>query len=1089
MGAPGAKPGTTGRAARSRGVLRGLAVLFWRFWILPLASLSLALRAAAEDPPGPREVPVSGQVLLSSDGAPVAGVDVRLVLRGYDTGEDHLVWSGRTDATGHFHIPDVPSSRTFSLSVRGPSLPLFQPFDLVATGTVARTLPPLIVPTPKCTLGRVLDATGAPLARAHVSLVTFRADRPPDALYGSSLGGGRIPVFETASDDDGRFALWQSPIDEDALLQVTLPGFAPRVLVVHPEIAGPLELQMERGLAVTGRVLDDLGDPVVGVRVTARPRLLAPGEWLELVAPEALSGPEGRFVLQGLLETQVYSILAPDAHQGVVWSAARGRGPFLVVVPIPEVQHPRDEDADEDPPRLGRFQGRVLDARTGEPLEGAQVELWPPGHSKHAESGAATDAEGRFLVDGLFPDDEYLLTVRAPGHHPVFGDEILRNGLVEKTYRLEPLEPARVRLVRRDGSAASGVPLFVWAGESDLSHIWSYAMTDRDGRAMLLEVASVEAGNQLAVSNLWKQRYGSSYLKRVEPQPSTAGDEVVCTLEAYDRDDEAHEDFGPLESTPENKGRWVRLQDDSGAPLAGRVAKGEVADDDGEVWVREGRGFSMDDALMGYVSAPKPPPDPIVVHRRGGVRVPLPEEVRSRLGRYGPSVRLSNDRGDDPAVHYDWPLLRADGSELLLGNLPGGRWMVHLGVWGPFEPVEVGPVDIALGAWTLASAPRFVEGARLVVECTDLASLPPGDLPRRSSGWLDVAADDILGVHDAEQDGVVPGRGVQEVSTQVSVELRDRDGSLLASSTCFRAQGEFLGLPAGTWRVTAEAPEIAYPSSVLVEDLVPPDTRRVTLALELYPKVSGKVVGAAPPERGQRWPFQVCLAREPAPGADLLDLADTDTEEHILELTAEGAFRDRARDGAYAVELLQEEAEAFWEFPPALIDLALDPLPPPRWRLEAPLRIEVGRGRDVTGLEVRVAPVVPPGVSGKVTGARAPGRQDTWTFGLRLVPPPPEGLEAVDALALPPGAMGRRVLSLARDGTFRGIVAEGTYDVVAVDRVVVDGADDVPLALDLYDVATPSTRWRVDPPVRIEAREGVELKDLEVHVVPVKGGK
>jgi hypothetical protein len=93
----------------------------------------------------------------------------------------------------------------------------------------------------------VVDATGDPLPNARV------------ALRSNALGA---PVV--LSDAEGRFAL--TAVDERATLAVSKSGYAPIDVAVTAR--GPIEIRLGRGAAISGRVVDEFGDPVANTRVT-----------------------------------------------------------------------------------------------------------------------------------------------------------------------------------------------------------------------------------------------------------------------------------------------------------------------------------------------------------------------------------------------------------------------------------------------------------------------------------------------------------------------------------------------------------------------------------------------------------------------------------------------------------------------------------------------------------------------------------------------------------------------------------------------------------------------------------------------------
>ena len=118
----------------------------------------------------------------------------------------------------------------------------------------ARAQPPRDAPSPSAVQkiqisGRVVaDASGDAIANARVSL----------------LGGLHGPVI--LSDVEGRFAI-SVPAGRYSV-SARKTGYAAATSPVA-DTAQPIELRLPRAAVISGRVADELGDPVVGARVTA----------------------------------------------------------------------------------------------------------------------------------------------------------------------------------------------------------------------------------------------------------------------------------------------------------------------------------------------------------------------------------------------------------------------------------------------------------------------------------------------------------------------------------------------------------------------------------------------------------------------------------------------------------------------------------------------------------------------------------------------------------------------------------------------------------------------------------------------------
>ncbi len=121
---------------------------------------------------------------------------------------------------------------------------------LSARAQPPRESPSAPAPQKRVLSGRVLtDGTGDPIANARVTLVP---------------SGQGTPVVLT--DRDGRFAL-TVPLTR-AAIAASKSGYSRREVTATPQDES-IEIRLSRGAAISGRVLDEFGDPVVGARIVA----------------------------------------------------------------------------------------------------------------------------------------------------------------------------------------------------------------------------------------------------------------------------------------------------------------------------------------------------------------------------------------------------------------------------------------------------------------------------------------------------------------------------------------------------------------------------------------------------------------------------------------------------------------------------------------------------------------------------------------------------------------------------------------------------------------------------------------------------
>lgn len=261
--------------------------------------------------------------------------------------------------------------------------------------------------------GVVVDMRGAPIEGAVVQ-AWFR-------------GRGLHPRGQAATGPDGRFTI--EGLDRGNHYLVATHPARPRAQT--PSVATgttDARIQMQGGVAVTGRVVDESGQPVPAFTVIAR---VARGALVRHNVDSVSSyDPGGRFVLAGLAE-------------GAYELVATSRG-FPPSEPVPVTVGPHGA-----PPvtltlaRGGRIEGVVTSA--GEPLAGATIAL----EGRLGEGSAAvpllatavSGPDGHYVLEGV---GETLSSVRVSAdghHHRILGGLLLRPGATQTVdVDLTPLE-------------------------------------------------------------------------------------------------------------------------------------------------------------------------------------------------------------------------------------------------------------------------------------------------------------------------------------------------------------------------------------------------------------------------------------------------------------------------------------------------------------------------------------------------------------------------------------------------------------------------------------------------------------------------
>ncbi|HSF39650.1 MAG TPA: carboxypeptidase-like regulatory domain-containing protein [Thermoanaerobaculia bacterium] len=229
--------------------------------------------------------------------------------------------------------------------------------------------------------GRVVDAEKRPVPGANLSL---RAERPGGERGLIRFVGGASA--SAVSDEDGRFAL-EGMTPGSAELNATAAGFQPAKisdLAIPEKGLDNLEVVLERGAVIEGRVLTAGGDAVEDARVVC-------GD------AASVSDADGAYRLDGVpLGAQKVRLLHRDYP------------PLDRAIDVQPGVNPLDLVL----PEGHEVAGRVVD-RAGKPVAGAELALFPAGSPR--EQGAVSGADGDFRFPRV-ADGAYTLRAEKEGY-------------------------------------------------------------------------------------------------------------------------------------------------------------------------------------------------------------------------------------------------------------------------------------------------------------------------------------------------------------------------------------------------------------------------------------------------------------------------------------------------------------------------------------------------------------------------------------------------------------------------------------------------------------------------------------------------
>jgi protocatechuate 3,4-dioxygenase beta subunit len=318
-------------------------------------------------------------------GAPVEGAEVRFSEseRTRSSLIDRENKPLTTGPDGLFRLEDLENGRSFSFHIRHPGY-----VPARAPGVEAPTAEPLHIELrPGRSLpGRVLDPERRPVAGAGL----FRIEASPR---------GRSVLQHAETDGEGRFLL--SGLEPGPLsLEVRAPGHRtlqlPNLRISDEEDPEPLEILVEPGAVLEGRVLDSRGEPLPRAHV----KVFLPDSSRNSRSDHA--DEKGHYRIDGLgpgehrLEAQPWPPFSSRRAEGRIVLGETGTHRLDLRMPA----------------GIG-VSGRVLD-ENGEPLAEAWISLVPPGSPRHA-LGARSTADGSFRIDAV-PDGVYRLFGSTQSH-------------------------------------------------------------------------------------------------------------------------------------------------------------------------------------------------------------------------------------------------------------------------------------------------------------------------------------------------------------------------------------------------------------------------------------------------------------------------------------------------------------------------------------------------------------------------------------------------------------------------------------------------------------------------------------------------
>jgi hypothetical protein len=293
---------------------------------------------------------------------------------------------GESDADGLFNLAPLPEGEPLEVTV--------QHADYTAA-QVSGVTPPLEEPL-RIELGRgtrvfghVLGADGSPVEKAAVEAMITRTEM--DAPYGDPK--------EAAVGTDGSYEL-RGIAAGTVTLTAHAPGFVDArvtdLAVAGGAELGPVEIRLERGATVAGRVTAADGSPAPETLVLVTPSQTPDDPWRGSATRHARADALGEFAVRNV-PTGPATVQARNNRLGDASEALEVR--------------PGENQLHLTLSSRGQVRGRVVGA-DGRPIATAMAQL-----ESSFTLGQGVSPDGSFVFHGIAPG-EYRLTASAPGLRP-----------------------------------------------------------------------------------------------------------------------------------------------------------------------------------------------------------------------------------------------------------------------------------------------------------------------------------------------------------------------------------------------------------------------------------------------------------------------------------------------------------------------------------------------------------------------------------------------------------------------------------------------------------------------------------------------
>ena len=310
-----------------------------------------------------------------------------------------------------------------------------------------------------------------PAARIDASIWTEEKDFEHNREYQTDAAGVTVVALPKTFNI---FRLWASKTHYVTMFA----DWEQEDLASGPPFPSEYAFKLEPGAVAGGRILDELGNPVAGVKVAVsvgnglKPESgdgrASYHDWLALGTTAATTGADGRWRIDNVPNHRAVELKLLVTHPSYVsdesWGGLQTEGGVTTTML-------RAETATLKLKAGVQVRGRVTDP-AGKPIKDAIIVMGDNPYGSSTPKKFVTDSDGQYRLPVLGPQ-EMSITAMAPGLAPQLRKVKLEPGMSAQDFRMDVGKPIRLRIVDGAGRPVPQTPVNIlgWKGSQSIQSL------------------------------------------------------------------------------------------------------------------------------------------------------------------------------------------------------------------------------------------------------------------------------------------------------------------------------------------------------------------------------------------------------------------------------------------------------------------------------------------------------------------------------------------------------------------------------------------------------------------------------------------